>query len=231
MKTWLHFIADGAQYSPTEELGLSLITQQHQRILSVGISTAGFAEVRMALDDPQRTITATTLDQNGLGFTQALVDTYSLTDQIELKVEDVSSELEYTADQFDFVYARLVLHYLPKEALKKALKNIHKILKTGGEFFIVVRSYDWQSEVSGAVYDIETGMTTYPWFDSQNNVVKQSTRQLHSVGSITSFVTEAGFKIHFVELFSETIFGGYERTAEKRNKLPAKLIALHVSKL
>lgn len=230
MKTWTDFTQDGAQYSPTEELGLSLITQDYKNILSIGVSTAGFAEVRMALDEPQRTIVATTLDEEGLKFSEKLIEKYSVENQVRLKIEDIASELEYGDAQFDFVYARLVLHYLPKEALRKALKNIHRVLKMDGEFFIVVRSYDWASEVPGSVYDIETGMTTYPSFDSQNQVIKESVRYLHSVGSITSFVKEAGFNIKFIELFSETIFSGYQRVAENRGKLPAKLIALHVGK-
>jgi len=59
MKSWINFLKDDAKYSPTEELGLSFITSSHENILSIGISTAGFAELRMALDSENRKITAT----------------------------------------------------------------------------------------------------------------------------------------------------------------------------
>ena len=230
MKNWEFFKKDGAKYSPTEELGLSLLQLKHKKILSVGISTAGFAEIRMALEDYSRKIVATTLDEKGIEFSRDLVKKYNLEKQIELKIEDVSSDLTYENQSFDFVYARLVLHYLPKYKLKKALKNIFNLLKDGGEFFIVVRSYDWESEVIGATHDEATGLTTYPSYDSDNNVIKTSTRHLHTIGSISSYLQKSGFSIITTKLFSETIFGGYERIIEKKNRLPANLITIHVSK-
>lgn len=230
MKNWDDFKNDGAKYSPTEEIGLKLLKPEHKRILSVGISTAGFAEVRMALEDLTRKVTATTLDEKGILFSKNLVKKYSLEDQIELKIEDISDDLDYQKPLFDFVYARLVLHYLPNNKLEKALQNIYSLLKNEGGFFIVVRSYDWESEVMGAMYDLETGLTTYPKYDENNQVIKTSTRRLHSVGSISSALKNAGFSINSIELVSETIFGGYERVTEKKNDQPANLIVLHARK-
>ncbi|MBP7740936.1 class I SAM-dependent methyltransferase [Candidatus Woesebacteria bacterium] len=230
MQNWINFKKDGAKYSPTEEFGLSFIGDEHKKVLSVGISTAGFAEVRMALDNPQRKIVATTLDEKGIEFTRQLVKKYGLENQIELKIEDISADLDYQDKSFDFVYARLVLHYLPKEKLTMALRNIHKILKDDGKFFVVVRSYDWESEVAGASYDSKTGLTSYPNFDNQNNIIKTSTRNLQTIGSITAYLQDAGFIINSIELFSETIFGGYERVNKKKNRLPANLIAIYAEK-
>lgn len=230
MQSWIKFQKMGAKYSPTEELGLSLIQGEHKKILSVGVSTAGFAEVRMALDDSERKIVATTLDEKGIEFTRDLVKKYGAENQIELRIEDISGDLSYENKSFNFVYARLVLHYLPKEKLKKALQNIFRLLTDAGELFVVVRSYDWESEVAGASYDTETGLTTYPTLDLENNVIKSSTRHLQTVGSISSFLREAGFTINSIELFSETIFGGYERVAKYRNRYPARLIAIYARK-
>ena len=230
MKDWTNFKKDNIQYSPTEEFGLSFIKDTHKKILSVGISTAGFAELRMVLDNSERKVIATTLDENGLDFTKDLLNKYGVEDKVELKIEDIASDLDYEDNSFDFVYARLVLHYLPKEKLRKSLKSLFRVLNKDGELFVVVRSYDWESEVPGAIYDIETGLTTYPTFDRENNHKKNATRHLHSVGSITAFLLEAGFVVNQIKLFSETIYGGYERADEKINKLPANLIALHVGK-
>jgi len=224
------FALDGAQYSPTEEFGLGLINDEHKQILSVGISTAGFAEIRMAIEDPQRKIVATTLDKNGLEFSKKLIKKYKVDKQLELIIQDISSQLPYKSEFFDFIYARLVLHYLPKKDLKKALKNIYKILKNNADFYLVVRSYDWESEVMGATYDNNSGITTYPNFNDKNQIFKTSERHLQSVGSISSFLTEAGFKIGLIRLFSEIIFSGYIREKNEKNKLPAKLIAIHAKK-
>lgn len=198
--------------------------------MSVGISTAGFAEIRIALEDSERRIVATTLDEKGIEFSRKLINKYDLQNQVKLKIEDISSDLNYESQSFDFVYTRLALHYLPKKELKKALKNIFYLLKDGGEFFVVVRSYDWESEVSGSTYDDITGLTTYPTYDLENNVIKISTRHLHTVGSISSSLQRSGFSINSIELLLETIFSEYERIAEKRNKLPANLIAIHARK-
>ena len=43
----------------------------------------------------------------------------NLDTQIESKFEDVSQPLPYKDSYFDYAYARLVLHYLPKKALDK----------------------------------------------------------------------------------------------------------------
>lgn len=74
MKRSQQFAQDGFQYSQTEEYGLSLLTAAHKRVLSIGISTAGFAELRMLLAEPERTVVATTLDPNGLEFTRQLLE-------------------------------------------------------------------------------------------------------------------------------------------------------------
>ncbi len=81
----------------------------------------------------------------------------------------------------------------------------------------------------GATHDDATGLTTYPSFDSNNNDIKTPTRHLHTVGSISTYLQKSGFSIISTKLFSETIFGGYERIIEKKNRL-ANLIAIHVSK-
>lgn len=53
-------------YSRSEENGLRLLKDTDLQILSVGVSTGGVAEVRMAQSaDPKRHIVATTVDDKG----------------------------------------------------------------------------------------------------------------------------------------------------------------------
>lgn len=81
--------------SISENNGLALITEQDRRIYSVGISTGGTAEIRMATASPERKIIATTIDQEGAKFAQRKITEAGLLDQIKVKIEDVSAPLPY----------------------------------------------------------------------------------------------------------------------------------------
>lgn len=50
--------------------------------------------------------------------------------------------LLYSSGEFDFVYARLVLHYLTQQQLSKSLMDLQWVLRKGGRIFVVVRSAD-----------------------------------------------------------------------------------------
>ena len=213
--------------SESEAFGLRYLTSKHRRVLSVGISTAGYAEIRMALDSPNRAIVATTLDERGLDYSKQLFQRYAVSSQIEATFEDISGTLPYDDGSFDFVYARLSLHYLPEKDLEVALGNIYRVIKPGGGFYLVVRSFDWESEIPQSTYDLSTKMTTYPSFDRSGRIIKQTSRHLHSVGSIKAYVRNTGFRLIDVTLIQETIYSGYERVPARKNSLPAHLIALY----
>lgn len=59
--------------SISEEHGINLIKEQDRNILSIGISTAGSAEIEMARKNPNSHIIATTIDTKGLEFTKKLL--------------------------------------------------------------------------------------------------------------------------------------------------------------
>src|SRR3989344_4674062 len=113
----------GAKPSVSEEHGLALLRPTDKLIFSPGISTGGFAEVRMALEAPGRKIIATTIDRKGLAFTDDLIAKLGLSSQIETKFENLLDPWEYAPDSFDFIFARLVLHYLPAADLDTVLRN------------------------------------------------------------------------------------------------------------
>lgn len=54
--------------SISEKHGISLIKKKDKNILSIGISTAGSAEIEMARKNPNSNIIATTIDAKGLEF-------------------------------------------------------------------------------------------------------------------------------------------------------------------
>ena len=149
--------------SQSEKNGLDLITKNDLNILSIGVSTAGSAEIEMTKKNPNNHIIATTIDEKGFELTKKIIKQYKLENRIELKIEDVTKKMPYKDEFFDFVYARLVLHYLENKKLEKALKEIKRVLKKKGKFYIVVRSRnEWEAKLEGSSYDELTGLTKYP---------------------------------------------------------------------
>jgi ubiquinone/menaquinone biosynthesis C-methylase UbiE len=193
-------------HSISENNGLSLISARHAKIYSVGISTGGAAEIRMASSAPSRHITATTIDREGANFAKEQVEKAQLSDKIEVKLEDVSRPLPYADEHFDFVYARLVLHYLSKQELIVALKELYRVLKPQGDMFIVVRSADCLAAQKGR-YNPENGMTTCT---SKNGATYS--RTFHTQDSLCSFLREAGFHIQHAKAYDERLCVAFQRT-------------------
>lgn len=216
--------------SISEEHGIKLIKSKDKNILSIGISTAGLAEIKMAKKNPNSHIIATTINDKGLEFTKKRIIQEGLEDRIELKIEDISKELPYTDNYFDFIYARLVLHYLDNKQLEKSLSEIHRVMKENSKFFIVVRSLkEWEAKLEGATFDKETGMTKYPDIETiGTNNVRYLYRRLHSKESIKQFLLKSGFKIDYIKEYEEQLYIDYERA--KKILKPNKIIEVCASK-
>jgi cyclopropane fatty-acyl-phospholipid synthase-like methyltransferase len=195
--------------SRSEQDGLGCLQDTDLRILSVGISTAGRAEILMAQQNSNRHIVATTLDAHGAASTREQIAAAGLSDRITVKLEDISAEpVPYDADAFDFVYARLVLHYLSAQALEVALSNIQTILKKGGMLFVVVRSTESEEIQMKAdvVIDENTQLTTYT-----NSEGVPATRYFHTQHSISSALERHGFVIERISQFDEDLSTSFDR--------------------
>lgn len=193
--------------SISENNGLAVITDRDHKIYSVGISTGGAAEIRMALDNPNRHIIATTLDSEGALFARKQVKEAGLSKQIEVKVEDVTKTLPYADACFDYIYARLVLHYLAKSDLHSALKELHRVLKKGGKIFTVVRSINCvEAKDNASILDIHTGLTTY----CSNGTFYS--RHFHSEDSIQHYLKSSGFIIKHVNVYDEQLYSDFQRS-------------------
>lgn len=216
--------------SISEEHGINLIESKDKNILSIGISTAGSAEIEMARKNSNSHIIATTIDNKGLEFTKRIVMQEGLEDRIELKIEDISKKLPYTDNFFDFVYARLVLHYLDNEQLEKSLSEIYRVMKYNSKFFIVVRSIEeWEAQLEGSTFDEKTGITRYPDIKTLGtDNVRYIERRLHSKDSIKQFLVKAGFKIDYIQEYEEYLYRDYERIVV--NTKPNKIIEVCASK-
>lgn len=205
--------------SRSESDGLKLIDKSFTDILSVGISTGGSAELEMARLAPRAKIIATTLDRAGLEFTDKILNALAERDRIETKIEDVTQKMPYRDETFDFVYARLVLHYLDRQGLSNALDEIFRVLKKGGLFYAVIRNRDeWELKVPNAIidYDGASNITTY--FDQQHKVCK---RQFLSEQEMRELLMQHGFKVVSGKSIKEYIYIDYQRTM--RSKRPNSL--------
>ncbi len=201
------------QLSTSEKHGLDHIRSNDLQIYSVGISTAGVTEIYMARANPNRHIIATTIDTEGVASTKLLVRDAHLENQIEVRHENVAQALPYSDETFDFVYARLVLHYLSKTELTHALVELKRILKTGGRLFVVVRSDTCPSAVQNrSNYDPLTGFTTYISKSNKNKSGILRKRFFHSESSISTFIKRAGLHIDYVTSYEEKLFHDFNRT-------------------
>lgn len=204
------------KFSISEIDGINLVSKDTKRILSVGISTNGNAEIEM-LKRSDAFITATTIDQRGIEKTREIVDENSLSNRIELKLEDVRDKDIYKNNYFDLIYARLVLHYLTDNELLEVLKEFRRILKDNGLLYIVVRSDECEEIKNGYIsYDDETGMIEHKTFTG-----KIDKRRFHSYKSISKAIKDSGLSIKEIKDYDEILYADYERTipVDVRNNL------------
>ena len=195
------------KFSISELDGLNLVKEDMNNILSIGISTNGNAEIEMT-NRSNAIVTATTIDTRGIEKTREIVKEKGLEDRIILKVEDVRDKGIYEDNSFDYIYARLVLHYLTDIELKDVLQELKRVLKDNGILYIVVRSDKCDEIKNGFIsYNEETGMTEHKTFTG--NIVK---RRFHSYESISKAIEEAGLKIKEIKDYDEVLYADYERT-------------------
>ena len=214
--------------SKSEKRALKLLNPEISDILSIGVSTGGSAEINMARICPKAKIIATTIDEKGLAFTNEAIKKYGMEKRIETKLEDVSKPMPYKSNSFDFVYARLVLHYLNKQQLESALKEIHRVLKPSGLFFCVARNNEeWELTKPEFIisYDKKTNMTTY-YEQWEKKVIR--TRQFLSEEQLVSTLEQKKFDIVSCESYKEFLYTDYERTI--KSKKPNSLTEIVATK-
>ena len=206
--------------SKSEKRGLKQLKSTMKNILSIGISTGGSAEINMAKICPEAKIVATTIDEKGLKFSIEKMSSYTEFAQIEAKIEDVSKPMPYSDNTFDYVYARLVLHYLNKQQLNDALNEIYRVLKPNGILFIVARNNkEWELTKPEFIisYDKETNITTY-YEQWKKEIVRK--RQFLSEEQLKEVLTAHNFKIKSIKSYRERLYTDYERTRKNRSKKP-----------
>jgi len=202
---------EAVNFSKSEEAGIELLPADAGHIYSIGISTGGIAEMRMARQLPNAHIIATTIDVKGAAFAEERIAEESLSSQITVKVEDVAQPLPYEDGHFDYVYARLVLHYLAKDVLQEALAEIRRVLKPGGTIFVVVRSTECaDAKRENATYDPKTCLTTGAVIEG--NKTYHYSRYFHTEQTISEALKDADFLVSSLERYDETLFKDFMHT-------------------
>ena len=219
------------KHSLSEDRGLSLLQLTDKAILSAGISTGGFAEVRMAQQSTDRKIIATTIDQKGLAFTEEIVKRLRFEKQIETRYEDLRDRWNYPPDAFDFIYARLVLHYLSKKDLDDTLKNFSLSLRHGCKVFIVVQSAkNIDPRDPNLEYDADTGLTIQSKYATDGSFISKKQRYWHTPESIGTHVKSAGFVVESIEEYKEQLYNDYARTDGAINRKETHVIEVVATK-
>ncbi len=132
--------------------------------------------------------------------------------RIEAKLEDLRGTWTYGENYFDFIYARLVLHYLPLKNLETVLHNFAFSLKSGGRLFIVVRSKkNIPQNDPNVVYDPNTRLTTLPNYEADGSFTTKQTRYFHTPKSIAEHLTKAGFTVGNVIEYEEQLYSDFAR--------------------
>ncbi|MBP7875512.1 class I SAM-dependent methyltransferase [Candidatus Woesebacteria bacterium] len=207
----------GSKPSISEEHGLSLIRQSDLTIFSPGISTGGFAEIRMVQANPQRKVIATTIDTKGLKFAQDVIKDVDLQGQIKAKLEDLRGASSYPDNHFDFIYARLVLHYLSSGDLDAVLASFYKTLKQDGRLFVVVRSAKNVPNSPSVKFDKQTQLTSIPHYEN-GKVTYWETRYFHTPKTIRQHLEAEGFNVTHMEEYQEQLYKDF-----MRNDISSKL--------
>ena len=216
--------------SISEKNGLELIEENDLNILSIGISTSGSAEIKMAKKNPNSKIIATTIDEKGINIVKEIIDKENLNNQFEVKLEDVTKKSNYPDNYFDYIYARLVLHYLNNKDLENALEELNRVLKPNGKIFIVVRSTNaWEAKLDGTTYDEETGLTKHPDIRTYGTPdVKYCYRRLHTEESIKEFLEKANFRVKHTKVYDEYLSPDFDR--KNMNDKASELIEVLATK-
>lgn len=204
-------------FSISELDGINLINNNMENVLSVGISTNGNAEIEMLNKNENLFIIGTTIDKKGIEKTKKIVSDKKIEDRFLLKLEDVRDKDLYEDDSFDYIYARLVLHYLTDSELNEVLKEFRRILKKDGLLYIVVRSDKCDEYINNLIkFDEKTGLSEHVTF---TGVVDK--RRFHNYETITKSVTDAGLNIKSIKDYDEVLYADYERTipVDVRNNL------------
>jgi len=187
----LHQNGDIRHYSdkPTsfaqEVLG---ILPTHSSILDLG---AGAGNDSVGFARAGHTVTSTDFSEVSIEKNRL---TYKDVPNITFEVLDLNDPMHFSANSFDFVYARLSLHYFTDVQTRKIIREIHRALKHEATLGFICKSTDDPLYGKGA--KIESDM-----FENEGHV-----RHFFSEGYVSSLLDEL-FKIQELTNGDDKFYG------------------------
>jgi ubiquinone/menaquinone biosynthesis C-methylase UbiE len=160
------------------------------RVLDVGCGTGTLA-VMMARAQPGAAVTGLDGDPDVLRVAREKARTADV--PLEL-VEGVAMALPFQDSTFERVTTSLVLHHLTTENKRIALREMHRVLRPGGELHIA----DWGKPHGPVMRAAFLGVQLLDGF---------ATTRDHAAGRLPSFVSDAGFAEVTEMRRSRTIYG------------------------
>ena len=168
----------------------------------------------MAMSNHKRKIITTTIDEEGLGYSTANIRELGLQNQINAKIEDLTKSFPYPKNYFDYIYARLVLHYLSYQELNIVLSNLRHSLKNTGHIFVVVRSVKNldKEKLDQQEYDSKTRLTKVYYHDENGKVIGSGIRCFHTPETIKEHLEKTGFEVIYTKEYQEQLYKDFMRT-------------------
>ncbi len=138
------FGINGPMELPTERF----LASGSGRVLDAGAGS-GRAAVGMLLARPKVTVTGLDIYQGYWGIDDNTPDRFmanarvaGVTDRAEARTGDMRN-MPFAAGEFDAVISSYAIDHLRREGLEKAVSEVARVLKPGGEFLVLIVNPDW----------------------------------------------------------------------------------------
>lgn len=110
--------------------------QTNSKILKLG---CGVGNDSVAFANAGHTVTATDFSDVAIAKDQ---ERFREINGLNFQALDMRGKFPYEDNSFDVVYARLSLHYFTDEITRKIIKEIYRVLVSGGQLFFVCKSIE-----------------------------------------------------------------------------------------
>jgi juvenile hormone acid methyltransferase len=113
--------------------------------------------------------------------------------QMDIATKEIPSEL---FERFDHIFSFNCLHWVPRDKHLQALKNMHKMLKPGGQLLVTIIS-------TAAMFDIYENMARdkkwSPFLTNVQDYISMYHESEDPPGKLESYLTQVGFVTHLCQ--------------------------------
>jgi ubiquinone/menaquinone biosynthesis C-methylase UbiE len=161
--------------------------QPGQRVLDLGCGT-GTLTIMIKQSIPEAGVAGLDGDPRVLDIARSKADKAGLDIKLD---QGMAYQLPYPDQSFDRVLSSFVFHHLESDDKRKTMKEVYRILRPGGEFYLL---------------DLGKSHKTYERILSLwNRVLERATDNVK--GLLPEMMREAGFELVQVTAYFTTIFG------------------------